>query len=60
MTAKLFISIAAQVLFVLGLASAIFGLALWSRPLAYVVGGVVLSAVAFLVNYRNDDSGSTR
>lgn len=47
----------AQLFFVAGLCAAIYGVHLWSRPLAWVLGGVVVSGIAFLAGY---DSGSLR
>jgi hypothetical protein len=57
MTIKTLISVAYQLGFLLGLGLAVYGIALWSRPLAFVICGFVIAAVSFLVGYRDLRSG---
>jgi uncharacterized membrane protein YccC len=57
MTAKTLISAAYQLGFVLGLGLAVYGISLWSRPLAFVICGLFIAAVSFLVGYRDLRSG---
>jgi hypothetical protein len=60
MTSKSVISVLAQIFFVAGLASVIYGIALWSKPLAFVIGGIAVATVAFLVGYWNLDLKRSR
>ncbi len=50
MTKKLIPS-AASFFFVAGLASVVYGLWLWSHPLAFVLGGLSVAAIAFFLGY---------
>jgi hypothetical protein len=51
MTKKLLIAILTQLFFVLGLASVVYGVWLWSHPLAFVLGGTLVASIAFLIGY---------
>lgn len=51
MTIKTLISAVYQLGFVLGLGLAVYGIALWSRPMAFVICGFVIAAVSFFVGY---------
>ena len=47
-----------QIGVVVGLALVIYGVHLWSRPLAYVIGGLMVAAIAFFAGYGLDKYGS--
>jgi hypothetical protein len=57
MKQKTLISAAYQLGFVLGLGLAVYGIALWSRPLAFVICGFVIAAISFFVGYSDLRSG---
>lgn len=60
MTQKLFLSIGTEVAFVLGLASVVYGVSLWSHPMAFVLGGAFVAAIAFLIGYHGTAKDGTR
>jgi hypothetical protein len=43
--------LATDLMFLAGLALAIFGVWVWSHPLGLIVGGIVLAALGFLFGY---------
>jgi hypothetical protein len=51
MKQKTVVSALSQCFFVLGLAAMVYGIGLWSRPLAFLVCGFVVSAVSLFVGY---------
>jgi hypothetical protein len=51
MKQKTVVSALSQLCFVLGLGAMVYGIGLWSRPLAFIVCGFVVSAVSLFVGY---------
>ena len=43
-----------DMVFVLGAAVFVYGLSLAWRPLGFMVGGLVISAIAFFIGYRRN------